>query len=69
MLLVFTETEEVGKLRAEVEERNRQLQQIVNGLVSENIALKSGMEELKRKVEADFGELKKSLKALEELTA
>jgi len=40
-LLIFTEAEEVGKLRAEVEDRNRQLQTLVNGLTAENLELKS----------------------------
>jgi hypothetical protein len=34
------QAEEVAKLRVEVEERNRQLQQLVNGLTVENLELK-----------------------------
>jgi integrase len=40
-LLVFADNEGVGKLRAEIEERNRQLQTLINGLVSENMELKA----------------------------
>jgi integrase len=67
-LLVFTEAGEVSKLKQEIEERNKQLQQIVNGLVSENMAIKTDLEkvkldhaEMKRKVEAELAELKKLL--------
>jgi len=40
-LLVFADNEGVAKLRFEVEERNRQLQALINGLVSENMELKA----------------------------
>ena len=40
-LLIFTEAEEVGKLRAELEERNKQLQTLVNDLTAEKLELKS----------------------------
>jgi len=40
-VLIFTEAEEVGKLRVEIEERNKQLQTLVNGLTAENLELKS----------------------------
>lgn len=40
-LLVFTEAEEVSRLRVEVEERNKQLQTLMNGLVTENLNLKT----------------------------
>jgi len=39
-ITVFAEAEEVAKLRVEVEERNRQLQALVNGLTAENLELK-----------------------------
>lgn len=45
-LLVFTEAEEVGKLRADVEEGKKQLQTLVNGLTSENLELKSRMSKM-----------------------
>ena len=39
-LLIFTEAGEVSKLRQEVEDRNKQLQTLVNGLTAENMELK-----------------------------
>jgi len=42
-LLVFAESENVSKLRAEIEEKNRQLQALVNGLIAENMELKTGL--------------------------
>lgn len=56
-LLIFTEAEEVGRLRAEVEERNKQLQTLVNGLTGENLELKSRMS----KIELEITELKKAV--------
>jgi len=40
-LLVFTDAQEVTKLRKEVDERNITLQSLVNGLTTENLELKS----------------------------
>jgi integrase len=72
-LLVFTEAEEIGKLRVEVEERNKQLQTLVNGLTSENLELKSRVSktelentELKKRMqqtEKKLGELEKLIRA------
>jgi hypothetical protein len=67
-LLIFTEAEEVGKLRAEIEERNRQLQTLVNGLTAENLQLKARIakaektlaqleEKLNRLIQTSKGEL------------
>lgn len=42
-LSVFTELEEVSKLRRDVEERNKTLQTLVNGLTRENMELKEKM--------------------------
>lgn len=39
-LLVFTEASEVQKLRLEIEERNKQLQNLVNGLTARNLSWK-----------------------------
>lgn len=50
-LLVFTEAAEVGKLRVEIEERNKQLQTLVNGLTSDNMRQKSQIEKLEGKME------------------
>lgn len=47
-LLIFAEAGEVSKLRDEIEERNRQLQILVNGLTAENLELKEKV----RKIEA-----------------
>lgn len=56
-LLIFTEAEEVNRLREEVEERNKQLQTLVNGLTGENLELKSRMS----KIELEITELKKAI--------
>jgi len=49
-LLVFAESENVSKLRAEIEERNRQLQALVNGLIAENMELKNRLKILEKHV-------------------
>jgi integrase len=56
-LLVFTEAEEVSRLRVEVEERNKQLQTLANGLASENLELKARV----ARVEAENAEMKKRI--------
>ncbi len=58
-LLIFTEAEDVGKLRLEVEERNRQLQTLVNGLTKENLELKSRMARLELETTEKTSRLKK----------
>jgi len=74
-LLVFTDAAEVTKLRQEVEEhahkiqkevdeRNRSLQSLVNGLTSENLELKrrvSSMEDRMRRLEEGMLDYKKKL--------
>jgi integrase len=50
-LLVFGNGKDLVKLRAEVEEKNKQLQQIINGLVSENLTLKQELGEHKKVLE------------------
>ncbi len=65
-LFVFTESGEVSKLREEVVEQRDQLQTIVNGLTSENIALRARLEhqELKmEKIMQVLEEFKKTLKS------
>ena len=62
-LLIFTEAQEVSKLRAEVEERNRQLQALVNGLTAENLELKSRV----AKAEMKILRVLKKVEALEKL--
>jgi len=54
-LLVFAEAEEVSKLRVEVDEKNKQLQTLVNGLTAENLELKSRMS----KMETEHSRLEK----------
>ena len=68
VLLAFTEAGEVSKLRQEIEERNRQLQTLVNGLTAENMELKARLSRvelehvaMKRKIEAELADLKKML--------
>jgi len=61
-LLVFTEAEEVGKLRAEVEDRNRQLQTLVNGLTAENLELKARLS----RTEVNLVEAEKKINTIEE---
>jgi len=53
-LLIFMETDEVGRLRKEIEEKNKQLQTLVNGLVAENIELKNRL----TKMEQEYAEFK-----------
>jgi len=49
-LLVFADNEGVAKLRAEVEERNRQLQTLINGLVAENMELKAKLSSFEKQM-------------------
>jgi integrase len=59
-LTIFAEAEEVGKLRLEIDERNKQLQAIVNGLTTENLELKQRV----NKTEQKIAELEKTLKEI-----
>ncbi len=49
-LLVFTESGEVSRLREEIEEKNKQLQTLVNGLATENMALKEQVKKQETKI-------------------
>lgn len=60
LLLIFTDTSEIVKRQNELEERNRQLQQIINGLVYENMQLKTKLNELER----EFRELKAAIEKM-----
>jgi len=60
-VLIFTEAGEVRKLRAEVEERNKQLQTLANGLASENLELKDRV----RSLEQQVGSIQSFLKDLD----
>ena len=60
-LLVFTEAEEVSKLRLEVDAQTKQLQVMVNSLVAENMDLKQRLSRLE-------GEVDRYAKVLDELT-
>jgi integrase len=62
VLLVFGNGKDLAVLRAEVEEKNKQLQQIINGLVSENLELKERI----KKLEDGFKKIQELKKALEE---
>ena len=57
---VMAETEEVAKLRVEVEERNRQLQMLVNGLTAENLDLKRRI----ARAEQKLAEIEEALKQI-----
>jgi len=57
---VFTESGEVNRLKQENEDRNKQLQTLVNSLVSENMELKTKMSQ----VETEITEIKKALEKL-----
>jgi integrase len=49
-LLIFTEVAEISKIKAEVEDRNKQLQTLVNGMATENMDLKQRMMKLEQKI-------------------
>jgi hypothetical protein len=59
-LIVYTDAEEVGRLRQEVEEKSRQLQALVNGLTTENMDLKNRL----KTVETEISELRKDIENL-----
>jgi hypothetical protein len=59
-LLVFTESAEIGKLRQEIEEKNKQLQMFVNGLTAENLDLKNRFNQMKM----EFAEHKETVQEL-----
>ena len=61
-LLIFTEATEVTKLRQEIEEKNRQLQTLVNGLTTENLEMKNRLNQLK----IEFEEHKKTVQELKD---
>lgn len=75
-LSIFTEAEEVSKLRVEVEEKSKQLQTLVNGLSTENLELRNHMAriemeniDLKKRTsqaEVKLGEIEEILKKLVE---
>lgn len=71
-LLVFTEAQEVTKLRQEVEKRNEQLQDMVNGLVVENSTLKNNISNLKNrlaKMEDTDKETKEEMREIRKMLA
>ena len=61
-LLVFTEAAEVTRLRQEVDERNKALHSLVNGLTAENLDMKSKI----AKVELENTDLRKRFRNLED---
>jgi len=70
-LLIFAEAAEVGRLRQEIEDRNRQLQTLVNGLTADNMTLKSENLDLKSRttrLESDHLDFKRKMeKRLEQI--
>jgi len=58
VLTIFSNAEEVSKLKVEVEEKNKQLQSIINGLVSENLELKERIAKVEKILEKIAGELR-----------
>jgi len=60
LLLIFADTGEVVKRQSELEQQNRQLQQILNGLVAENLELKNRL----AKAEEKLAEIEKLVKEL-----
>lgn len=64
-LLVFAGTEEVGKLRVEIEEGKKQLQTLVNGLTAKSLKLEQENMDLKNRIqltEQKLAELEKLIK-------
>jgi integrase len=59
---IFSSSEDIVKLKKEIEEKNLQLQNIINGLVSENLAFKQKISEMEKTNE----ELKKQLSLITE---
>jgi len=71
-LLIFAEAEEVSKLRVEVEEKNKQLQTLVNGLTAENLEFKSRMSKMETehsRLETENVDLKSRIDKTEETLA
>jgi len=56
-LAVFTELGEISKLKEEVQERNKQLQTLVNGLATENVSVREKM----KNIETEFEQLQKRM--------
>lgn len=50
-LFIFSNGAEVTKLRNEIDEKNKQLQQVINGLTSENFELKQRLGKLEERLE------------------
>lgn len=63
-LLIFTEAGEVSRLRKKIEERNRQLQTLVNGLTAENLELKERVKGLEVRMTGLEAKMKEFFKEL-----
>ena len=69
-LLVFTEAQEVTKLRKEVDERNKELQNLVNSLTAENLEMKNKISKIEfenTKINRENLETKEKLRKLENI--
>jgi integrase len=66
-LLVFAESENVTKLKAEIEEKSRQLQTLVNGLVTENMDLKGKVNTFEKQLNEMQKQYQEAMKTIEEL--
>jgi integrase len=62
LLTIFGNGSDVGKLRAEVEEKNTQLQTLVNGLTTENMSMKERMQDLTKENQ----EFKRTIQSLKD---
>lgn len=66
-LFVFSNGAEVTKLKVEVEEKNKQLQTIINGLVSKNLELKKRLEQIEGRDKEIQDEIETIKKIIEKL--
>lgn len=62
--MVFTEAEEVAKLRVEVDDKSQQLQSLVNGLSSESMELRQTVQGL----EGKFKQMDERMERYEDFT-
>lgn len=58
-ITIFSNIEEVSKLRSEIEERNKQLQNVINSLVVENMNLKNQISMITEQLKEIYNQLNK----------